>query len=139
MLKNNLYNLKKTYPLRQTLPPSFLKSNSEYLVRNPIQAALRSYSTLNFFLIYFLALQDLKTQGLQELILNNFKVHFWLTYWWMLQEFYEIFILFMKKQREVNFFYWVGYSHFVSNVWCKWSKGKKVWFRRFELKSENKK
>ena len=56
------------------------RSNSEYLVRNPVQAALRSYSTtkakINFI---FLAWQDRDNRGLRELLLNWFKVHSSLT------------------------------------------------------------
>ena len=51
-------------------------SNYEYLVRNLVQAALRSHKRqkAKLFLKYFLAWHDPKTQGFQELILSLFKV-----------------------------------------------------------------
>ena len=77
-------------------------SNSEYLVRNPVTALQRiqryskiKYWRSNFFWI-FLAWHEPETQGVQELILDFFKVHSWLTYgcksvrfWWYFHTFHE--------------------------------------------------
>ena len=51
------------------------KSQSEYLVRSPVQAALYSYSRQKSKKDReILAWQDRETQGLQEHILNFFKL-----------------------------------------------------------------
>ena len=55
----------------------FYISNSEYLVMNPVQAALQSNKRLkaNFKKKIFLAWHDAEIQGVQEFILDLFKVH----------------------------------------------------------------
>ena len=129
------------------------KSNSEYLVRNPVQATLRLYITpeADNFLICF-AWQDPDT--LHELILNLFKVNSWTTNGWKTLRFWWYFYTFMKlqwetclrlgykhkhklfwmvshhvwlnkyRQRWDFFFFFLDYhGNFVSKVWCKWSVG----------------
>ena len=60
------------------------KSNSEYLVRNPVQAALYSNKRQKAIIFpeYFLAKHDPETREVQELILSLFKVPSGLTYGW---------------------------------------------------------
>ena len=59
------------------------RSNSEYLVRNQVKAALRSYITKKQRNMWkYLAWYEPETRGLQKLILNLFKVHSWLTNEW---------------------------------------------------------
>ena len=79
------------------------KSNSEYLVRNPVQAALQSNKILkaNYFFLIFLAWHDPETQGVQELILDLFKVHSWLTYGWRSVRFWWYFDTFHENGDEV--------------------------------------
>ena len=78
----NIYNTRKQYRYRFGLEYlagnySHYKSNPEYLVRNPVQAVLQSNKRLKAKHIfeYFWLSMTLRPKGVQDFILDVFKVH----------------------------------------------------------------